>query len=693
MPPSGAEDRTREQLAASELRFRVLAESASDVVSYRTDDGSDVWVSASIEAQVGWTPEEFAAREFEEFVPERHLPTLLAMRDTVRNQRSEVRAEVEIRTKQGALRWISLLAKPVLDDTGMVVGRTLSWRDIQPEVEARLALAESEDRFRLVAETASDIVYAVDADRLINWVSPSITQALGWRPDELVGTIMSDLVHPDDLAWSEDRRDRLYAGDREAEADGGFVLRVRTSTGTYRWVKTTLTTHRDTAGTPVAFTGGMVLVDDLVEAREQVAEQEELLRAMSNSLLDPHVLMRAVRDASGVIVDFVHLAANSKASADYDHAPEEMQGLLLSVLEPDEAETGITEMFIRACESRETISLQAFHYLNVLTGEDTYFDVHLTPVSGDRLSVVWRDVSEELRLAQQLTDSERRFQLLAEHSNDVVQLLRDGLLVWVSPSLTKVLGWQPEEWLHRGFDAFVHPEDVPSMQACQAAVNAGGSKVVDLRVRHRDGSFHWVQASASPFFDQTGARAGAVASLRIVDEQVAVREELAFQASHDGLTGVLKREAVLRRLSELDIGTRAGDSAVALLFIDFDQFKVVNDTWGHAVGDTLLRTVAERIEAVVRADDIVARLGGDEFLVVLDGVDGEAAAVSIADKLRAVCGAPVVTPTGTVTITISVGVVLCDTGESSDALVTRADQAMYAAKRAGRGQIVVAEQA
>jgi diguanylate cyclase (GGDEF)-like protein/PAS domain S-box-containing protein len=690
MPPEGADDKTHRQLEASELRLRVLAESASDVVSYRTDDGREEWVSASVEQQVGWTPDEFIAREFEEFVPERYQPTLAAMRATVRDERREARGEVEILTKDGSLRWISLLAKPVLGDDGAVVGRTLSWRDVQDEVMARQALAESEERFRLIAETASDIVYAVGADRRVTWMSPSVTQALGWRPDQLVGTIMSDLVHPDDLAWSAERRDRLYAGDPEAEAAGSFILRMRTAAGDYAWVKTTLTTHRDAVGNAVSFTGGMTRVDELVEARAHAAEQAELFHTMSDSLLDPHVLVRALRDESGTIVDFVHLVANSKASTDYDRTQEEMQGLLLSVLEPGEAETGITEMFIHARESGEAISLTAFHYVNRVTGEEAFYDVHLTPLSGDRLSIVWRDVTEQHRVTERLVESEQRYRLLAEHSSDVVQLSRNGLLVWVSPSLTKILGWRPEEWLHRGFDEFVHPDDLQAMHACQAEVIAGHTKVFDLRVRHPDGNYHWVQASAGPFYDADGGRDGVVSSLRIVDEQVAAQEALEFKATYDDLTGVLKREAAIRRLSELDGGERAGDRAVALLFIDLDEFKVVNDTWGHVAGDALLRAVAQRIESVVRANDVVARLGGDEFLVVLDGIEGQPAAAAIADKVRAVCSQPVATPTGTVATTLSVGVVLREAGETSDALIARADRAMYAAKRAGRDQTVVA---
>lgn len=554
----------------------------------------------------------------------------------------------------------------------------------------RSELAESERLFRLLAETASDIVYAVGPDRLVTWISPSVTRALGWQPEELVGTVMSDLVHPDDLAWSAERRDRIYAGDPDAEAEGGFVLRMRTRDGGYRWVKTTLTTHRDASGETIGFTGGMVLVDELVEARANIAESEALLRAVSDSLADSHILMEPVRDANGVIVDFLHLHANRATCIEYGRTSEAMRGMALSELEPGVETTGLLELYRKACDSGEPIVLDAFHYVNAVTGTDRHYDTYITPVGGGRLSVVWRDVTDQHRMVARLAESEQRFRLLAEHSNDVVQLLRDGLLVWVSPSLGKVLGWRAEEWLHRGFDEFVHPDDLDAMRACQTAVQEGRTKMVELRVRHRDGAYHWVQVAAGPFFDAQGERDGVVSSFRIVDEQVAAREALAHQATYDDLTGVLKREAVLRQLAELDGGERTEDTAIALLFIDLDTFKTVNDTWGHVAGDALLRTTAQRLEAGVRAGDLVARLGGDEFLIVLQGIDTKAEAIAIADQLCETCSRPVAAPTGTVATTLSVGVVLRQADESSDALIMRADQAMYEAKRTGRDRTVVA---
>jgi diguanylate cyclase (GGDEF)-like protein/PAS domain S-box-containing protein len=521
-------------------------------------------------------------------------------------------------------------------------------------------------------------------------VSPSVTRALGWAPDDLVGTIMSDLVHPDDLAWSAERRDRIYAGDAEAEAGGGFILRMRTRAGGYRWVKTTLTTHRTADGDVRGFTGGMVIVDDLIEARQQAMHSEALLRSVSDSLEESHTLLEPVRDDDGAIIEFLHRFANRAMCIEYGRSEEEMLGMTLQELEPGYDGTGLFEIYAQVADTGVPVVLDAFHYVNPVTGTDRHYDTRVTPVGDGNLSVVWRDVTDEHQAAVRLAESEQRYRLVAEHATDVIQLVRDGLVAWVSPSLENVLGWRAEEWVHRDFGEFIHPDDHEAMRSCRDAVEAGAIKMVDLRIRHGDGTYHWVNVAAKAFYDAAGARDGIVASLRVVDDQVAAREALAWQATHDPLTGVLNRTALLRRLDAPAERDGATGATGAMLFIDLDEFKAVNDTNGHVAGDLLLRAIAERLVRGVRAEDAVGRMGGDEFLVVLDGDVDEAAAVAIADELRRACSLAIETPAGAVSTTLSIGVVLRHPTESADALILRADAALYEAKRRGRDQTVVA---
>ena len=691
MPLPSRDDHRDLSIAPDALdHYHRFAETIADVVAYSDGDDRLLWISNSIERLTGWTPAEVCARPFLDLVHPDDRPSLIGARRTVVAAGS-TELELRIVGPDGTSRWFSIRLRAVTDATGAFIGRTGSWRDIQAEVAVREALRASEERFRLLAETAADIAYAADAQRLVTWVSPSITRSFGWQPEELVGTIMSDLVHPDDLVWSEQRRIRLYAGDPVAERDGGFVLRMRGKDGTYHWVKTTLTVHRDASGAPTSFSGGMVVIDGVIEQQERALAQEELLRVMNDALLDPHVMLEPVRDDAGQIGDFACVHANRAMLEATGRSAEAVLGATLLQFGEASPIAGLFDVLVQVIESGEGVEHKALQQRDPITGAETYHDVRVVPVAGGRLSVVARDVTAAHESTRRLAESEERFRLIAENATDVVQLSRAGVLVWVSPSLTTMLGWELAEWQGRCFEEFVYPDDLPIMEQCQRLVEAGGSKVANLRVRHRTGAYHWVQVSAGPFRGGVDHGDGIVASFRIIDEQVEAQRLLTERVTFDHLTGALKRGALLQLLSDLADDQRAPRRESALLFIDIDEFKQVNDNRGHAAGDAVLQALVDRVSAVIRADDVIGRLGGDEFLILLSGVRELDETVRVAEKIRRTCAEPVPTVAGAVTATVSIGAVLWDGDETGEAAIIRADLAMYAAKRDGGDRVVTAD--
>ena len=185
---------------------------------------------------------------------------------------------------------------------------------------------------------------------------------------------------------------------------------------------------------------------------------------------------------------------------------------------------------------------------------------------------------------------------------------------------------------------------------------------------------------------------GIVASFRTIDLEIQAEEELERRARYDDLTGVLKRNEALQRLSVRGDSRRDPGGHRAVLFIDVDGLKQINDTHGHRAGDTALRTLALRIAEVVREEDPIARMGGDEFLVILEGVHDTGEAYAIAEKIRAACATPIVVAGEILTATVSVGVTLVGAHEHADEVVARADLAMYAAKQEGRNQVRVLDE-
>ena len=411
-------------------------------------------------------------------------------------------------------------------------------------------------------------------------------------------------------------------------------------------------------------------------------------RAILDSLLDPHFLLAPRRDATGKITDFTITEANH-AAADYHHLDRDaMLGRRLLEFLPADNAGALMAMARDAHESGEPLVVNNYAFAFEIYGQERRFDIRAVRVD-DSIVWTWRDVTERFLAAKRVAASEERYRLLAENSSDVVTRIRRGTIQWISPSVAPTFGYAVDECIGRLATDFLEPIDRPQCAAYMAELDAGRPVRARKVVRAKDGSRHWIETHASPYLDANGRMDGFVATSRIVDAQVAAEQQLEHRARTDELTELLNRKEVLSRIETLGAQSRRTGHELAVLFCDLDRFKEINDRHGHAAGDEVLRVTAERLRSVLRtSDDLAARIGGDELLVVLHGVQDMENAVAIAEKLRTAAAQPVTTPAGPVTATLSIGVTLAHPDESTDALVARADSAMYRAKQSGRNRVV-----
>jgi len=560
----------------------------------------------------------------------------------------------------------------------------LSIIDIGDIAEARDALARSEQEYRLLAENASDVVFRCSQTGLIEWITSSVTARVGWTPEQLVGRQLRDFVHPDDT-------DRLTAAQVGLKDGIGFEieLRIRIRTDGYHWFSVSMRPALDDTGTVTHLVGGWRDIQSMVQARTALELERARLRATLDSLLDPHVMLEAVRDDQGRIIDFLYTDAN-EAACEYNNLERtKLVGRRLLELLPAHTSTGLLETYRHALESGQPLVLNDFVYPHEILAEERRYDIRAIRV-GDSLSFTWRDVTERYRMAQQLAASEEHYRLLTTNAYDTAIRVDDrNVVLWVSPSLESLLGWKPAEWVGHPATEFVTQDFAASLSDNIARVARGEPVIARYQVRAKDGCTHWVETRATPYFDAEGHRHGILAAFHLIDEQVAIEQELERRARTDELTSLLNRKEVFARIEALG-GThpRTGHS-IAVLFCDVDKFKTINDTHGHAAGDEVLRVMADRIRHCLRStDDLGARVGGDELLVVLHGVQDLDNAVAIAEKLRLSAAEPIPIPGGTVQATVSIGVTLARPNEPTSALVARADEAMYRAKQTGRNHVV-----
>jgi diguanylate cyclase (GGDEF)-like protein/PAS domain S-box-containing protein len=311
-------------------------------------------------------------------------------------------------------------------------------------------------------------------------------------------------------------------------------------------------------------------------------------------------------------------------------------------------------------------------------------DAAVSAASRSILGLVAGDVTlalERCRLAEELRRNEKRFRSLVQHAPDAITVHdEDGVITYASPAMGRILGVHEDSLLDQPLQHLVHPDDVVEVAAAlrSLASKPRATMLLERRLRRPDGGWRWIESRLTNLLEDQNV-AGVVANHRDVTERKRLERQLEHQATHDALTGLPNRRRLAQELE--DTAVEGND---AMVFIDLDRFKDVNDRLGHTVGDGLLTTIAARIGATVRPGDLAARLGGDEFAVLLRDASEDQAG-HVAQRLLETIRQPMVVQGHELEIDASVGVAVADA--STRDLLHDADVAMYVAKREGRGRV------
>ena len=301
-----------------------------------------------------------------------------------------------------------------------------------------------------------------------------------------------------------------------------------------------------------------------------------------------------------------------------------------------------------------------------------------------------RDLERRMTEQQSRAEGEQRLAALVRNATDVVVICDlDGRVRFGTPSLLSVLAVDPEAVIDASLADMVEPDDVETLHRVLSTVRDGEDRPLRLRMRHRDGRLLHVEGTVTNLLADP-AVGGMVVTFRDVTQRVELEAQLSHQAFHDPLTGLANRQLFSDRL-EHALSSRSSDRALVVLFCDLDEFKNVNDSLGHGVGDRVLEEVGRRAVGAARIGDTVARLGGDEFAVLLEDTD-QREGEEIAERLLEAISRPIDLDGTLLNPRVSIGLAGARPGERSGADVLRnADVAMYLAKDRGKGTVAVYE--
>ncbi len=319
------------------------------------------------------------------------------------------------------------------------------------------------------------------------------------------------------------------------------------------------------------------------------------------------------------------------------------------------------------------------------------------------------------RIRRQLAERDQLFQLISENAADMIALVdSDGRRLYNSPAYRKVLGYSPEELRATSPIEQIHPDDRQRvLQAAEKARRSGQGERVEYRIRHKDGSWRTLESTACAIRNAKGQTDKLVIVNRDITQRKRAEEMLVHNAFHDGLTNLPNRALFLDRLQHaLTLSKRQSNYKFAVLLIDVDEFKIINDSLGHTAGDELLIQIGQRLKESVRQadtvsrprmsevpgtpanDDTLARLGGDEFAILLDDIRSPIEAVRVAERVQAELATPFAINEHKIVISASIGIASSTSPHTqAEDLVRDADIAMYRAKRAGKARCEVSDTA
>ena len=436
------------------------------------------------------------------------------------------------------------------------------------------------------------------------------------------------------------------------------------------------------------------------------------LEATSHQLSDAHVQMRRLLDdlpdaVLGLDADGRIESANVRATHLTGRSVDDLVGRSFLGMVAEDDQEDITDRWRRLNPRDESSSIVAEERdTAVFELVDTDGRTHLVEASVHRpatfepgtepgLVVVLRDVTDRERNHDALEAARRRFQLAFQSAPTGMALVRleDNKILDANRSLADMLDHSRRYLVGRSIRDITHPDDLRAAAAERARIELGIDDGYRLEQRYlrRDGEYIWAKTQVS-VTDDDGVPI-AITHIEDVTEQRKTAEDLAHAATHDDLTSLPNRASILARINEALV--TAGEHEVAVLFIDLDNFKIVNDSLGHGVGDELLRHVASRFRSVMREGDQLARFGGDEFVVFIDGrnrqvdVDGMRGGpldpAKVAERLQRSVEDAVTIDGQEITVTASIGYTTNERlGMSAEDLLRHADAAMYRAKASGR---------
>jgi diguanylate cyclase (GGDEF)-like protein/PAS domain S-box-containing protein len=549
---------------------------------------------------------------------------------------------------------------------------------------SREAIRRSEESKRLLLHAAGEGIFGVNTTGQVTFINPAALRMLGFAEEEVLGENAHSLMH-------HSHEDGSNYPMEDCPMYASYIMATESSV---LWRKDGGSFPVEYSSMPIIrddkVTGAVVTFKDITERKRSedvLKESEEKQRLLFDNAMSAIAVHEIVLDAAGQPVDYVFLSANPAFETHTGLRVAEILGRRVTEVLPDIEKAPFIEIYGKVVLTGKPISFQ--QYSEPL---GRYYAINAYRLRAGRFAAVFTDITEREKTEEALRESEARMRTITDSALDAILMMDpDGHTSYWNPAAERIFGYTGDEAIGKNLHQLIVPQryheahhaafDIFKRTGQGNAINS----TIELEACHKNGHEISVELSLSAFRLKNGWHTLGI--IRDITERKLTEEKILQMAYYDSLTGLPNRKLFSDRLHITLAQAQRNQKIVGVAMLDLDNFKGVNDTLGHDVGDVLLKATAERLNAALRKGDTVARFGGDEFVLILPDLKVIEDATQVAQKIVDSFCKPFLIDTHELVVTTSIGIAIYpDNGTDEGMLLKNADIAMYQAKQAGRAR-------
>jgi diguanylate cyclase (GGDEF)-like protein/PAS domain S-box-containing protein len=667
-------------LHKSEEYFKEITENSSDIIIISDKNGNIKYCSRSVERYAGYKPEELIGKSAFNFIYADDLPRAVAdYNKAIQTKDKAIPNEFRLVHKDGSVRIFEGLGKNLLDNHS-VEGFVMNIRDVTERRQMEEAIRASEEKYRTILEEMKEGYFELDTDGTFTFVNEAQCQNMGYSKEELIGMNHRQFQNAESIRETRRIFKETYRTGKTIQLLDVEIIR---KDGCKIYNETSVSPIKGKDGNIIGFRGISRDVTERRKMEEAIRRSEEKYRNILETMQESYFEV----DLAGNLT-----YVNPAMYEGLGFTKEALIGKHYRLFTDEANVKKLYEIYNKIYKTGEPVRTVDFEFIKkdkttlfAETSASLIRDESGKPIGFRGVS---RDITERRKMEEAIQQSEEKYRSIVDEVDEwYFEIDLEGDVVFINDAVVRSVGYPKEMIIGLNYKSFITKDQPNDIIKVFLDVYDTGEFIKNFPYEfvHPNGTVTFFELSIFPKKDQDNKIMGFRGVGHDVTEHKRSEEKLNYIATHDLLTGLPNRMLLMDRLKMATAQAKRTDQKLALMMLDLDNFKAVNDSLGHMVGDELLKEIALRLSGRLRQNDTISRLGGDEFIILLPAIDHTEDAVEVAKIVLESFEQPFVCKEHVISCTISIGIAIYpDDAKDTEVLMKNADAAMYYVKAHGR---------